>query len=274
MARDGMGWTTSQCLHQSDQSPWFFSSINADSTDLLSAAPAEVGKQGFLQIIYRVHHYLCSTYLATVIIWTAFQHRKLMMVAPWWILIYTFLTRHNFFLACANINQKNKTDFHFTVPSLDSCAVFFLQLQPAFILCNLEGGLLLKAPALLDLSDSGRNQAVWAQKMTWNPLISPKLVGQPQKASKQSEENSPWVSCVEGGVRECDISSSPCFQWIIIKPINLSLENLSTRKSTQIPRWHQSLCTQLVVELFFLYVLCSVINGRIKKCTFAFADAS
>ena len=55
--------------------------MNADSADLLSAAPAEVGKQGFLQIIYRTHHYLCSTYLATVIIQTAFQHRKLMTVA-------------------------------------------------------------------------------------------------------------------------------------------------------------------------------------------------
>jgi len=64
-----------------NRSPWFFGLMNADSADLLSAAPAEVGKQGFLQIIYRTHHYLCSTYLATVIIQTAFQHRKLMTVA-------------------------------------------------------------------------------------------------------------------------------------------------------------------------------------------------
>lgn len=79
---NGQAWhLLDQSLHRPDQSPQFFGLINADSAALLSAALGEVGKQGFLQIIYRAHHYLCSTYLATVIIQAAFRHRKLMMVA-------------------------------------------------------------------------------------------------------------------------------------------------------------------------------------------------
>lgn len=81
MARVGIRWTTRERLHQPDQPPWFFGLINIYGADLLSAAPVEVGKQGFLWIIYRAHHYLCSTYLATVIIQTAFRHHKLMTVA-------------------------------------------------------------------------------------------------------------------------------------------------------------------------------------------------
>lgn len=56
--------------------------MNADSADLLSAAPTEVGKQGFLQIIYRARRYLCATYLAAVSGRTAFRHHQLMAVAP------------------------------------------------------------------------------------------------------------------------------------------------------------------------------------------------
>lgn len=42
---------TSHCPYQSDQSAQFFHLICADRTAFLSAAPAEVGKQGFLQVI-------------------------------------------------------------------------------------------------------------------------------------------------------------------------------------------------------------------------------
>lgn len=58
MARSGIRWTASQRLQQPDLSPWFFGLILAYSADLLSAAPGEVGKPGFLQIIYRTHHYV------------------------------------------------------------------------------------------------------------------------------------------------------------------------------------------------------------------------
>jgi len=54
----------------------------------------------------RARHYQHATYLAVVITQTAFQHRELMAVVLWPILVCVFLTRQQLCLACMNVNPK------------------------------------------------------------------------------------------------------------------------------------------------------------------------
>lgn len=54
----------------------------------------------------RARHYQHAAYLAVVITQTAFQHRELMAVVLWPILVCVFLTRQQLCLACMNVNPK------------------------------------------------------------------------------------------------------------------------------------------------------------------------
>lgn len=132
MPRDGICWATSQCLLQADQSPQFsqfLTLMSADSSGLLSAAPAEVGKQCFLQIIYRAGCYLCATSLAAVGGRTAFRHHQLRGGSVMDLPVHVPSQTAALFGPCeckTKQNGKKKIEFHFRVPSLASCIVFFL----------------------------------------------------------------------------------------------------------------------------------------------------